>query len=93
MNIQIKEVTVTARDGRVSQLDQIYIRGSQLKLIIVPDMLKNAPMFKKVGPNAMKGKGIGLARGRATVMRANARARGRGRGRGGFGAGGRGRPY
>lgn len=33
--------------------------------------------FKRIGPNAMKGRGIGTARGRATIMRANAR-RGRG---------------
>ncbi|EEB87989.1 hypothetical protein MPER_14435, partial [Moniliophthora perniciosa FA553] len=33
--------------------------------------------FKRVGPNAMRGRGIGTARGRATIMRANAR-RGRG---------------
>lgn len=25
--------------------------------------------FKRVGPNAMKGRGIGTARGRATIMR------------------------
>ena len=27
------------------------------------------PRFKRVGPNAMKGRGIGTARGRATIMR------------------------
>ena len=70
MNVQLREITVTARDGRVSQLDQVYIRGSHVRFFIVPDMLKNAPMFKKVGPNAMKGRGIGLGRGKATVARA-----------------------
>lgn len=40
MNIQLKDITVTARDGRVSQLDQVYIRGSQVRFFIVPDMLK-----------------------------------------------------
>ncbi|RXK42024.1 hypothetical protein M231_00745 [Tremella mesenterica] len=29
--------------------------------------------FKRVGPNAMRGRGIGAARGRATIQRANAR--------------------
>ncbi|OZJ05526.1 hypothetical protein BZG36_01906 [Bifiguratus adelaidae] len=82
MNVQLKEITVTARDGRVSQLDQVYIRGSHVRFFIVPDMLKNAPMFKKVGPGALKGRGIGLGRGRATVARAQARG-GRGRGFGG----------
>jgi small nuclear ribonucleoprotein D3 len=83
----LKEITVTGRDGRVSQLDQVYIRGSMIRFFIVPDMLQNAPMFvltdyrkrghqyliihrfKRVGPNAMKGRGIGTARGRATIMR------------------------
>ncbi|KAF8609022.1 Sm-like ribonucleoprotein [Ceratobasidium sp. AG-I] len=77
LNISLREITVTGRDGKVSQLDQVYIRGSMVRFFIVPDMLQNAPMFKRVGPNAMKGRGIGTARGRATIMRANAR-RGRG---------------
>ncbi|KAH8555779.1 hypothetical protein BGW37DRAFT_419949 [Umbelopsis sp. PMI_123] len=70
MNVQLKEVTVTARDGRVSQLEQVYIRGSQVRFFIVPDMLKNAPMFKNVKPGSLKGRGIGMGRGRATVARA-----------------------
>lgn len=40
-----------------------------IRFIVVPDMLQQAPMFKRVGPNAMKGRGIGSARGRATIMR------------------------
>ncbi|KAI0084873.1 hypothetical protein BDY19DRAFT_471038 [Irpex rosettiformis] len=71
LNISLRDITVTGRDGRVSQLDQVYIRGSMVRFFIVPDMLQNAPMFKRVGPNAMKGRGIGTARGRATIMRAN----------------------
>lgn len=89
LNISLKDITVTGRDGRVSQLDQVYIRGSMVRFFIVPDMLQNAPMyvsygisfftadramydrsrFKRVGPNAMRGRGIGTARGRATIMR------------------------
>ncbi|KAI8339569.1 hypothetical protein BC941DRAFT_420866 [Chlamydoabsidia padenii] len=84
MNIQLKEITVTARDGRVSQLDQVYIRGSSVRFFIVPDMLKNAPMFKRATPGAMKGRGLGLGRGTAVVRG------GRG-GRGGGFRGGRGR--
>ncbi|KAF9438076.1 small nuclear ribonucleoprotein Sm D3 [Entomortierella beljakovae] len=87
MNIQLKDITMTARDGRVTQLDQVYIRGSHIRFFIVPDMLKNAPMFKQQGAASMKGKGIGLGRGKATVARAQARGGGRG-GRGGFGRGG-----
>ncbi|KAF9510619.1 hypothetical protein BS47DRAFT_1331614 [Hydnum rufescens UP504] len=69
LNVSLKDITVTGRDGRVSQLDQVYIRGSMIRFFIVPDMLQNAPMFKRVGANAMRGRGIGTARGRATIMR------------------------
>ena len=40
MNVQLKDITVTARDGRVSHLDQVYIRGSHIRFFIVPDMLR-----------------------------------------------------
>lgn len=42
MNVQLKDITVTARDGRVSHLDQVYIRGSHIRFFIVPDMLRCA---------------------------------------------------
>lgn len=75
MNVQLKDITVTARDGRVSHLDQVYIRGSHVRFFIVPDMLRNAPMFRS---RNVRGRGVGLARGRATVSRARASG-GRGR--------------
>lgn len=40
MNVQLRDVTVTARDGRVSHLEQVYVRGSHVRMFIVPDMLK-----------------------------------------------------
>ncbi|KAI8812012.1 hypothetical protein BJ742DRAFT_674165 [Cladochytrium replicatum] len=98
MNVQLREITVTGRDGRVTQLEQVYVRGSQVRFFIVPDMLKNAPMFKRVGPGATRGRGIGMGRGKATVARAQM-ARGRGGrgmmrgGRGGDRGAPRGRPY
>lgn len=70
LSISLTQCTVTHRDGRVTQLDQVYIRGQSVRFFVVPDMLAQAPMFKRVGPNAMKGKGIGAARGKATIMRA-----------------------
>lgn len=69
LNVSMKDITVTARDGKQTKLETIYIRGSMIRFIIVPDMLQQAPMFKRIGPNAMKGRGIGSARGRATIMR------------------------
>lgn len=46
MNVQLKDITVTARDGRVSHLDQVYIRGSHVRFFIVPDMLKYGPTLR-----------------------------------------------
>lgn len=67
MNVQLENIQVTARDGRVSHMDRVYIRGSYVRYFIVPDMLRNAPMFRQ---KDRKGRGVGLARGRATVSRA-----------------------
>ncbi|BFZ05398.1 hypothetical protein BsWGS_08437 [Bradybaena similaris] len=81
MNCQMANITVTYRDGRVAQLENVYIRGSKIRFFVLPDMLKNAPMFKKV-----QGKGGGAGRGKSAILRAQA-ARGRGQRGGGRGGG------
>lgn len=43
-NVQLSNVTATARDGKVSHMEHIFVRGSQIRFLIIPDMLKNAPM-------------------------------------------------
>jgi small nuclear ribonucleoprotein D3 len=48
MNCQLSGVTLTARDGQITKLEHCYLRGSQIRFVILPDLLKNAPMFKKV---------------------------------------------
>ncbi|MCJ8740880.1 hypothetical protein PDJAM_G00064180 [Pangasius djambal] len=83
MNCQMSNITVTYRDGRVAQLEQVYIRGSKIRFLILPDMLKNAPMLKSV---KNKNQGAGAGRGKAAILKAQVAARGRGRG----GPGGRG---
>lgn len=47
MNCQLQNITVTSRDGRVTNVEQVFIRGSMIRFFILPDMLKNAPMFKQ----------------------------------------------
>jgi small nuclear ribonucleoprotein D3 len=76
MNLQLKRAVRTRPDGRVQALDHVFIRGSSVRLLILPDILSNAPMFKRV---------VALKEGRP------AEARGLGRGRG-FAAAGRGVP-
>merc|ERR1712212_634419 len=82
MNLQLKDNTITYRDGRVAQLEYVYIRGSKVRFLILPDMLKNAPMFKA------KTRGGGAGRGKSAILRAQAGRGGRGRGFGGRGRGG-----
>ena len=93
MNCQMTSVTVTYRDGRVAQLEHIYIRGSKIRFMILPDMLKNAPMLKNMGGRGGGRGGAGAARGKSGILRNQAASGGRGsggRGRGGPPMGGRG---
>lgn len=78
MNCQMANITVTYRDGRTAQLENIFIRGSKIRFLILPDMLKNAPMFKKVG--AKQGASAVAGRGKSALLKAQV-ARGRGRAR------------
>ena len=71
MNCQMANITVTYRDGRVAQLENVYIRGSKIRFMILPDMLKNAPMFKRVmGRGGGGGMGGGAGRGKSAILRA-----------------------
>ena len=67
MNCQLIQITMTARDGRVSQLEQVFIRGSKIRFVILPDMLKNAPMFKKMMASQ---KSSGVGRGKSALLKA-----------------------
>eukprot|EP00347_Sterkiella_histriomuscorum_P012239 403369356 len=64
MNMRLDDVYVTGKDGRQYHLDQVFVRGSQVRFIIIPDMLKNSPMFKRIANQAKKGKNALLAKGR-----------------------------
>lgn len=64
MNCQMTQITVTYRDGRVAQLENVYMRGSKIRFLILPDMLKNAPMFKKQTKSGTAG------RGKSAILRA-----------------------
>ncbi|XP_043251802.1 U6 snRNA-associated Sm-like protein LSm4 [Colletes latitarsis] len=81
MNINLREVICTSRDGdKFWRMPECYIRGSTIKYLRIPDevidMVKEDVQMKSRGRGEMKGRGQGQ--------------RGRGSGRGTFGRGGRG---
>lgn len=69
MNVQLKRCTITARDGRVSNASHVFIRGSKIRFLILPDILSDAPMFRRI--EALKegrpeeARGLGRGRGYA----------------------------
>uniref|UniRef100_A0A914CCV4 Sm domain-containing protein n=1 Tax=Acrobeloides nanus TaxID=290746 RepID=A0A914CCV4_9BILA len=65
MNCQMSDVSVTHRDGRINTLENVFVRGSQVRFCVLPDMLKNAPMFKNIGraQSGARGMGMGDRRG------------------------------
>lgn len=44
----LSEVVKTARNGQVTKVPTVYLRGSGVRFIALPDLLRNAPAFKKV---------------------------------------------
>eukprot|EP00475_Leptophrys_vorax_P008746 TRINITY_DN15691_c0_g1_i3.p1 TRINITY_DN15691_c0_g1~~TRINITY_DN15691_c0_g1_i3.p1 ORF type:complete len:125 (+),score=17.82 TRINITY_DN15691_c0_g1_i3:284-658(+) len=78
----MQNVTFTARDGRIARLEHVYLRGSKIRFFVLPDMLRNSPMFKNaVSKGKGKTSGLGIGRG----ARSDTSTRG---GRGGSSSGG-----
>jgi small nuclear ribonucleoprotein D3 len=65
-------VTMTSREGRVTKLEQVFLRGGQIKFIVLPELLKDAPIFKKV--QLLKAKKI-ESTGKTTAKGARASAK------------------
>lgn len=52
MNCRLDDVAMITKDGKHIQLEQVYLRGGQIRFVIVPDIFKFAPLFKKIRANA-----------------------------------------
>ena len=104
MNFQMASITVTYRDGRVAQLENIYIRGSKIRFLILPGRslshscwcqflcFPSSDMLTNAPmfKNMMtRGRG-GAPGGKSGILRAQAGAGGRGRGMSSDRGGGRG---
>jgi small nuclear ribonucleoprotein D3 len=60
MNCHLTDVTYTNLEGVDAHLDSVYIRGSSVLFVVVPDMLANAPMFLEQN-RTVRGHGDGYA--------------------------------
>lgn len=80
MNCKLQEITLTLKDGSTHPLEQAYIRGSHIRFVILPNILRNAPMFRKdlvkagrifgqMETYSEKGRGGRGGRGRGGMMR------------------------
>jgi small nuclear ribonucleoprotein D3 len=48
MNLYIKNAVITdGTTGIKRKSNQVYVRGPEIVFIVLPDMLKHAPMFKR----------------------------------------------
>ncbi|KAF2793000.1 Sm-like ribonucleoprotein, partial [Melanomma pulvis-pyrius CBS 109.77] len=91
MNLTLREVVQTSPDGdRFWRLPEIYVRGSTIKYLRVPDEIVDVVKEQQVKDQASRGgRGGGHQRGdRGDRGGRGMRGRGRGRGRGGGGSGG-----
>ncbi|MES1909301.1 MAG: hypothetical protein MHM6MM_002062 [Cercozoa sp. M6MM] len=59
MNLRLVNVTMTARDGSHHKLQHVYLRGGNVRFIVMPDMLKHSPMFRNCDPKQPKIVGLG----------------------------------
>ena len=56
MNCKMQDVDVTSRDGKLYDLNQVYLRGSQIRYIVIPDMLARSPIIERVNNQSKRGK-------------------------------------
>jgi small nuclear ribonucleoprotein D3 len=54
MNVSLTDVLRTARNGKISKMPNVYLRGSSIRFIALPDLLKSAPIFQKVASQKRK---------------------------------------
>merc|ERR1719219_3250771 len=73
MNVHLEGVQYTDIYGKLHRLNNVYIRGSKIRYMIVPDMLREAPMFKRIDPRNRNKKGnvaLGMGRGMKEIIQA-----------------------
>lgn len=46
MNVEMRDVIFTGSDSHQTRVDRVFLRGSQVRFVVVPEILKHAPLFK-----------------------------------------------
>nr|BAS01933.1 small nuclear ribonucleoprotein Sm-D3 [Amorphochlora amoebiformis] len=46
MNLHIKDCSLLIKNNKEILIQHIFVRGNTIKILIIPDVLKNSPMFK-----------------------------------------------
>ncbi|KRX04029.1 Like-Sm (LSM) domain [Pseudocohnilembus persalinus] len=55
MNVRLDDVKMTKRNGKEVYFEQVYIRGGQIRFVVIPEQFKTAPYLKHLKAQA-KGK-------------------------------------
>jgi len=88
MNLYIKNAIVWNVHGVKRKVDQLYLRGREIMFIIIPSMLRHAPMFQRIKHWRKHGgappEGVGAAVGQAAAILRKANERRSGFGGRGF---------
>eukprot|EP01083_Nonionella_stella_P282579 961531_1 len=48
MNCELRGVTHRSRNGMISKIESVFIRGNQIRYFLLPDLLKNAKEFDHI---------------------------------------------
>lgn len=46
MNLKLTDVVATARSGKVTHMDSVFVRGSHVSMVILPEMLQYSPVLQ-----------------------------------------------
>lgn len=66
MDCKLTNVTFTDTSGTESYLNNAYVRGRKIVIVILPDMPNNAPVFNSGGNNG----NVGAGRGKSAILSA-----------------------
>lgn len=55
MNMQLGEVTATSESGEKSYINSVFVRGSHVQMVVLPEILRYAPVLRPDLAQKVKG--------------------------------------